>query len=42
MMLQCCGQVAPIVPILTNPLTWLLALAAVSTVVSKATGSKKK
>jgi hypothetical protein len=40
-MLQCGGcSVSQVVPILSNPITWLLALAAVSSVVGKV--SKKK
>ena len=36
---SCAQQVAQTVPILMNPATWLLALAAVTAVVSK---TKKK
>ena len=39
-MLQCGGcSVAPVIPILTNPVVWLMALAAITTVV---TGRGKK
>ena len=34
-MLQCCGQAGQVIPILTNPLVWVIALAAVTAVVSK-------
>lgn len=38
-MLQCCGVPAPVIPILTNPLLWLLAATAIVSVVG---GKKKK
>ena len=41
-MLQCGGcSAAPIIPILTNPVVWLMALAAITTVVGKVGGKKK-
>lgn len=41
-MLQCCGAPAPIVPILVNPVTWLVVAAAASAIYAKATGRQKK
>ena len=38
-MQACCSQVAQAIPILLNPITWLVALAAITAVVGK--GKKK-
>ncbi len=40
--MQCGGcNVAPAIPILMNPLVWLTALAAITTVAGKLRGKKK-
>lgn len=33
--MQCCGSVVPIVPILLNPVTWMVVLSVVTGVLSR-------
>lgn len=42
MLLQCGSCGAQALPILLNPLTWMVAIAAVTAVVSKTTSKKEK